>query len=190
VVVAGLLVIAGAATGGMLAAAGDTRSEVLVTARPISAGQRLVAADLRTARMVVPAGVATIAASRQAQVVGRRMPVPMLAGQLLSSAVLTTPSWPGAGYAVVAVKVAAGQYPPDIAAGSMVEAVFVAGPNTATASSGSSSGTPGSVTGLVVTVHPDATGDGSAVVELRLPAAGAGQVAAASAVTLVAVHGD
>ena len=134
VVVAGLLVIAGAATGGMLAAAGDTRSEVLVTARPISAGQRLVAADLRTARMVVPAGVATIAASRQAQVVGRRMPVPMLAGQLLSSAVLTTPSWPGAGYAVVAVKVAAGQYPPDIAAGSMVEAVFVAGPNTATAS--------------------------------------------------------
>lgn len=186
---AAVLIVAGAGSAGMLATAGDTRTEVLVTARPIQAGHRLDAADLRTTRMTVPAGVATIAASQQPQVVGRRVPIPMLAGQLLSAAVFSAPAWPGAGQAVVAVKLAAGQYPPDVAAGSTVEALFVAGPNTATTSS-SSSGAPGSVTGMVVAVDHDAVQDGSAVVELRLPAAGADQVAAATTVTLVVVHGD
>lgn len=183
-----VLIGVGGTVCGVLVARTDPRVPVLVTARSVAAGTRLSPADLRQARVAADASLQLIPARQRSSVLGTVVPVPLRAGQVLTRTALSGPAWPGAGHAVVAVSVKAGQYPPSITAGSTVEVVFTAGPNTAAGADGSpADGTPASVTAVVTSVHAGGARDGSAVVELRLPTAGARQVVAAAAVTVMAV---
>lgn len=180
-VVGALLVVVCAVGFAVAASSVDHRASVLALARPVSVGQRLTSADLRTVRVSAAAGVATVPASMLNQVTGQQVAVSLPAGALLTRAELGTVAVP-AGQAIVAVAVKAGQAPPDLVPGDHVLLVVAqsAGPGDSSTSS-TESGTPGSagpwpgvVTGIVA---PSATTD-STVVSVQLADSSARVVAA------------
>ena len=182
----------------LVAGSVDHRRTVLALTRPVTVGQRLTSADVASVRVSAGSGVATIPASALNDVVGQTVAVSLPAGALLSRAELGAVSLP-AGQAVVALAVAPGQAPPDLAPGEHVTLVRVppsgaaaaAAPGSDSGSSGSASPAP-SWSGVVTGVEAVADAQGNEVVSVQLPAAQAQQVAAlpTGQVDLVLVSGQ
>ncbi len=174
-VVVGVLLVAGGAL--VFADASvhlGSREEVLVVAQPVSAGQVLTGADLRTARVSTGSGLQVVVAGEEAGVVGRRVAVPLVAGALLTEGEVGSAPPVGSGSDEVAVGLKAGAYPPDLAPGDRVEVVPVvsatgtAGPGTSGTGAGSAvSGSPVHATVLAVDTAPAAS-SGPTVVSLEV----------------------
>jgi len=165
------------------------RRSVLVVSRDVPAGAVLTAADLRSARVTVGGGVDVEPASALPVVVGKVAGVPLSAGSLLPAAAVGTARATPAGQAQVGVAVAAGAYPPDLAAGDHVLAVLTTGTgaasggpaSTATDSTATGGGAAATVSGTVLMVRPAATGDTGAVVVVQVAEPDAPTVAVAAA---------
>ncbi len=181
VVLGVLLVLGGALAFADASVHLGSREEVLVVARPVSAGQVLSAADLRTARVSTGSGLQVVAAGEEAGVVGRRVAVPLVAGALLTAAEVGSAPPIGPGSDEVAVGLKAGAYPPDLAPGDRVEVVPVVSA-TGTAGAGTSgagsavSGSPVQATVLAVDTAP-AGSSGPTVVSLQVASRNAEVVA-------------
>jgi len=189
-VVAALLVIGFGLAGAELYLAGTQRVSVLVVRSAIPEGSPLTASDLGVVQLVPGPGVGWVAATEEAQVVGRVASVPLLAGQLLTPASIATgPDLPR-GDATVGVTVGADQAPvAQLAPGAEVEVVATGGQGTAAPRAGASL-----ATGVLVTVADVGTSGSSgsgAAVSIAVPSADAAAVAAAAAsgnVSLVVLH--
>lgn len=105
-----LLIVGSAAIAGLLAVRLDSRSAVLVAARPIGIGQQITRADLREAR-VASEGLSLIAGSDSGQVLGKYAAQAIPAGRLLDSAMLQTRGFLKEGAVAVGVAVPSGRMP-------------------------------------------------------------------------------
>jgi hypothetical protein len=154
-----------------------SREAVLALARPVAAGQVITAFDLRVVGVSTSGPVSLIPAGRLAHVAGRTATVSLPAGSLLAAGDVGAPS-PGRGQAWLGVALLPGRYPPGLSPGQHVDVLAAPAP-------GSGGRVPARVAGrgvvLRVTAAPVPGAAGQMVVELDLPRAAAGQVAAASA---------
>jgi len=180
--VGALLVVACAVGFAVVASSVDHRASVLALARPVTAGQRLTSADVRSVRVSTEPGVATLPASQLHAVLGQTVAVSLPAGALLSGSELGAIDVP-AGQAVVAVAVKSGQAPPDLAAGEhvlLVPTVPTGTGGTAGDGSGAGSGSTGSTppsagstaapwSGVVTGVVPATAVQDTTVVSVQLP---------------------
>lgn len=82
------------------------RTPVLVMARSVQAGQVIGADDVRVAELGTAPGLATLAASDRARVVGRRAAVPLEQGQVLGPAVVADGPALGPGQVAMSLAVA------------------------------------------------------------------------------------
>lgn len=187
-VLGALLIVICAVAFAVIAGRSDHRSEVLVLARPVTAGQRLDAADVRSVRVSVEAGVVTIPATSLNDVVGQTAAVSLPPGTLLAPAELAAAQVPP-GQGIAAVAVHDGQAPPDLAAGEHVLLVPVpasgiaddaAASADAKARAATSSGTSagGSWPGVVIAVQPAVGAQEATVLSVQLAQADARAVAA------------
>lgn len=120
-----LLIVGGAALAGLLALRVDSRVEVLVAARDIATGTRLTDADLTTTA-VAAEGTNLIPASQRALVTARYARVPITAGQLVDTGVLTDSAPLQPGLVAVGASLAAGRMPASgLQPGDVVELVRV-----------------------------------------------------------------
>ena len=87
------------------------RSAVLAVSAEIRPGQVIEENDLRIVRVAADPGVATIAASRRGEIVGRRASVGLLPGALLGPESVTDGPTVPAGSTVIGAVVKPGQYP-------------------------------------------------------------------------------
>lgn len=156
-----------------------SREEVLVVARPVSAGQVLTAADLRAARVSTGSGLDVVLVGGEPSVIGRRAAVPLVAGSLLSATEVGSAPPVGSGSDEVAVGLKAGAFPPDLAPGDRVQVVPVA--STSGGGTGSvTSGSPVDATVLGVDAAPPASGSPT-VFSLQVARADADEVASLAA---------
>jgi SAF domain len=149
---------------------GAHATQVLAVARAVPAGAALTPADLAVVAMHPAAGVATLPASDQGQLVGRTTAVPLTAGTLLSAADLGPPHYPSSGEAIVALALSAGAFPPQMQAGARVAVM-----DGRAGSSGSGQQPAGPATvmvGLVTAITPgDGAGGTQTVVSLLVDTA-------------------
>lgn len=139
---------------------------VLALGRPVVAGHPLTDADLKVLT-VDGAGLATIAASDRAEVVGRALSVSLPAGSLLAPSLLVGSTGPLVGQAIVGAALKPGAFPPDLAPGARVQVY---------------SGAADPLTGATVySVRGSSDTPNAAVVSLVVPARVAGTVSAAAA---------
>lgn len=189
---AGALLVVACAAGAVVAASRlDGRQSVLSLARPVAAGQVLAIGDVRPVEVAADGELDLLPAGSASTVVGRPVAYSLPAGALLTRSSLGTAQVPAAGEATAAVGLRAGQFPPDLAAGTRVAVLVSAGTDQAASAAGT--GAPGvgtSWTGVVVAVDA-ADGEQSTVVSLRMRESDARAVAAAPAgrLTLVVLGG-
>jgi hypothetical protein len=173
------------------------RVQVLAVARPVAAGQVIAAADVRAVTAARDPSVALIAVADSGRVVGRTAVVPLVAGVLLTPALVgDAAAFPPAGTVTASLALKPGRYPQGVTAGSRVLVVLAAasdpatGQPSATASASAdpaetgSGSAPAAVTRMEATVlSVDLTGDGqgATVITLLLGTADGVKVAAASA---------
>jgi hypothetical protein len=105
-----LLIVGSAAIAGLLAIRIDSRSEVLIAARPIAIGQRITSADL-TGAQVASEGLSLLPASVPGQVVGKYAAQAIPAGRLLDAAMLQEQGYLKPGFVAVGVSVPPGRMP-------------------------------------------------------------------------------
>jgi len=157
---------------GLLAVRIDSRSEILVAARPIAIGQQITQADLGVAR-VASEGLSLVSSSDSRRVIGKYASQAIPAGRLLDAAMLQEQGYLKAGVVAVGVLVPQGRMPAsglqqgdrvqviqvvDGAPKVLVESAVVSTPPAAAASggnggiiAGSSSQGPGGVATVMVT---------------------------------------
>lgn len=159
--------------------------EVLVVARPLSAGQLVSASDLRAVRLSAAGPVASVPAAEEPAVVGQPAAVALAAGSVLTRAELGAGAGVGAGFDVVALALKPGAYPPQLAPGARVQVVPVA------SSAGSASTTPTGSSPVAATVlavqAASPTSGAPAVLTLEVARAEAAEVAALAAAGEVAL---
>jgi hypothetical protein len=166
------------------------RQPVLALAQPVAAGQVITAADLETVRVSAAGPVSLVPASRQAEVVGSTAAVSMPAGSLLTGSDIGTPP-PVKGQVRLGIALKAGQYPPDLAAGQVVD--VLATPASGTSGSSSGPGRPGAALpvgqAVVLSVSPASasSASGETVAELEVSQDAMPQVAAANAAGQIAL---
>ncbi|MDQ1482052.1 MAG: hypothetical protein QOF35_128 [Actinomycetota bacterium] len=105
-----LLIVGSAAVAGLLAVRLDSRSAVLVAARPIEIGQKITSADLSQAR-VASDGLSLLPVSGSAQVIGKYATQAIPAGRLLDADMLQLQGYMKPGVVAVGVAVPAGRMP-------------------------------------------------------------------------------
>ncbi|OZM76588.1 SAF domain-containing protein [Pseudonocardia sp. MH-G8] len=163
---------------------------VLVTARAVTVGQVLTAADVRQVSLPVDSDVRAVDADSAPALIGRPVAVSLPAGALL-----TPESFGGAGVlppgqAIVAVALDPGRLPLEVAPGDPVS--VVAAPAPANGGTESERAAPRSWPGVVASVEPSATGQ-LTVVSVQLPEGPAREVAAMPpgqlAVVMIAASG-
>ena len=174
----GVLLVLACAAGFVLVSmtAGD-RQPALALARPVVVGHVLTAPDLRVVNVAVDPGVAIVSGSQASRVVGRVVATSLPAGSLLTPAVLGGGSVPGAGRAVAALALKAGQFPPEVAPGARVSVVSVPSSTSASAGSSASSGSARTWSATVVSVGGRAN-EQTTVVSVELGESDALEVAA------------
>ncbi|MEV6236750.1 SAF domain-containing protein [Lentzea sp. NPDC051838] len=122
----GLVLIPACGVGGaVLATQLGERESVLALARPVAAGQVLVAQDLRPIAVAMDSEVDVVVASAASTAVGQPVAFSLPEGTLVTRSVLGAPQVPEQGKAIAAVGLKPGQFPPDLSAGTTV-AVFLA----------------------------------------------------------------
>lgn len=187
-----LLVVACGAVSYLGSARASGRVPVLAVARDVAAGQVLTAADVRVVRVAAGTDVATIPAGDAQAVVGAIVAMPRPAGALLSPADVGAPGFPPEGKAVAAVALKAGQFPPDLTAGTKVAALIPPSEQPAATRSGKAGGSGTStgaaagarsawLPGVVMAVGADSSGTGVTVVSLLMDQNAASAVGAAGA---------
>ncbi|GIL25528.1 hypothetical protein NUM_07830 [Actinocatenispora comari] len=187
---AAVLVAAGAVVVAVVLGAQNPRGAVVAAARDIDAGQTITSSDVHRVQVDADSSVSLIAWAQRDQLVGHTAAVPVVSGQLMNAGLVGASRWPGAGYAVVAVSVKAGQAPPRLPVGQTVQVLFTAAPNLQ-AGTRDSSAAPTGVVAQVASVSAAADGgQGARVVSLRAPVETAQRIAAAATVTLLAVNPD
>lgn len=110
VVLAVLLIVAGAAIGGALYLAGDSRTQVVVAARDIPVGTVITAGDLTSGEMS-GSGVGAIAGADASRLLGQYATTRIPAGALLHADMVDPSPPPGEGRVAVGLALAAGQLP-------------------------------------------------------------------------------
>lgn len=164
------------------------RVQVLAVARPVAAGQAFTVADLRTVSAARDATVRLVPASDAQRVIGRTAVVPLLAGTLLTPALVGEAAFPPAGKVTASVALKPGQYPHGLAVGARVLAYVTAsatgaGPATpapsASTAGGSSTGMSRPIQAVVLGVDLAGDGQGATVITLLLDQADAPRLAAA-----------
>jgi len=105
-----LLIVGSAAVAGLLAVRLDSRSAVLVAARPIAIGQQISKADVGEVR-VASEGLSLLAASQSGQVIGKYAAQAIPQGRLLDAQMLQQQGFLKPGVAAVGVSVTAGRMP-------------------------------------------------------------------------------
>lgn len=193
-VVAGVLLVVGCALAFAVASARvTTATSVLVATQSLPAGTVLSPSDLRPVRLQGSVVSSFLPAGVEPSVLGRPLAVPLVAGAPLSQAEVGAPTGLGAGEAVVALALKAGQYPPALARGDQVAVVGTpaAGQSVAGASGGASSIQSQLVTATVSAIDaPPASSQAAVVISLILPepdAAGVAQLGAGGEATLVLI---
>lgn len=181
------------AIGGLLGmfAVQAGRNGVLVITRPVKAGSALTAADLSVAQVAVGSDVTTMTQTQRDTVVGQLARTDLTPGTLVSPALITSSDGLVGDQRLVPLALKPGQMPArGLSAGAKVDIVFTPAANSTTAVSGaSSSATTKAIPGYVVTVGSPSTSTGASVVDVRVDAASAEQVArfaATGTVVLVA----
>ena len=151
-------------------------AQVLALARPVPAGAALSASDLTVTDLPQVSGVATVPASEEAQLTGRTVAVPLVAGTLLSPADLGPPAFPPSGKAIVALPLSPGAFPPDLQPGARVAILSgrAAGQDTGTTSGQPATGNASVVIATVTGITPSAAaGQAQTVVSLLVDTAAA-----------------
>ncbi len=162
------------------------RVSVLAVAQPVSAGQRIEAADLMQVSAADDPSLGLIPVSQASAVVGRTAVVPLLPGTLLTRSLVGDAAFPPAGRVVASLAVKPGQYPQGLAAGAHVAVFLSAGTaNSGGQASTGAGGTQTRLSAVVLGVDPRGDGQGSTVVTLLLDASDAGRLAGAGGVVLM-----
>lgn len=163
---------------------GGTRP-VLATARAVTVGQLLTAADVRQVVLPADSDVRAIDAGSAASLIGRPLAHSLPPGALLTPESFGGAAAPPTGQAVVAVALDAGRLPLEVAPGDSVSVV-------AAPADGTDRAVPRAWSGVVTSVEPSDTGQ-LTVVSVQLAEAAAREVAAVPpgrlAVVLVATGG-
>ncbi|MET9225594.1 SAF domain-containing protein [Lentzea sp. NPDC003310] len=129
--VLGLALIPACGFGGaILATELGERENVLALARPVAAGQVLVAQDLRPIAIAVDVGTDVVVASAAPTTVGQPFAYSLPEGTLVTRSMLGEPQVPEQGKAIAAVGLKPGQFPPDLAAGTTVAVLLAPGQGT------------------------------------------------------------
>lgn len=156
------------------------RVSVLAVARPMSAGQVIVAADLTTVSTADDVRLGLIRASAAGTVVGRPAAVPLLPGTLLTHSHVGHAQDPPVGSMTASLALKPGQYPQGLQPGASV-AVFVS--PIATTNAGQVDAfeavTPTRLSAVVRGVDLAGDGQGNTVVTVELDISDAGRLAAA-----------
>jgi hypothetical protein len=118
------------------------RTDVLVVARTVPAGDRITDADLRVGSVAVSKGIAIVLARDKAAVVGRTASVALTPGSLLAPAQYTE-AVADSDRVQFGIAVKPGQYPPSIREGDKV--VIVINPSASPVPSKSAAETPNEV---------------------------------------------
>lgn len=171
------LVVGFALTGAMLVSDAGGKTDVLVAAGPMAAGQVLGADDVRSAS--VAGDVRAIADGDLPTVLGRTAAVDLVEGQLLNRDMLTAATVPPAGQALVGLALAPGRLPGEVlATGDRVQALAVPSAGAAVEDVED----PRVVaTGEVFAIQVDPAAAGSSLVTVLVPAESAGALAAYAA---------
>lgn len=163
---------------------------VLATARAVTVGQVLTAADVRQVSLPADSDVLAVGADSAPALIGRPVAVSLPAGALLTPESFGGANAPPPGQAIVAVALDPGRLPLEVASGDQVS--VVAAPTPANGGTGPERAVPRSWPGVVTSVEPSHTGQ-LTVVSVQLPEGPAREVAAAPsgqlAVVLVAASG-
>jgi hypothetical protein len=161
---------------GVLAIVTSHRRQVLALARPVTAGQVLTAADVKSVLVSAESGAATIVAAREGEVVGQRANAFLPAGLLLSDGLLGQgPAAPGT--AVVTLALKEGRYPPTLGAGDRV-AVYETRPASSSSGPAAPAAAAAPVEAVVVDVRSASSSSSGAVAMLQVAARQAGQLVA------------
>ncbi len=141
--------------GGLIAfAAGrmlTAQTEVLAVARDVRLGSTITADDLTVANVTSDPNLAPIPASQQSEIVGMVAEVPLMRGELLTSAQVGTGSGLTEGELQVALPLKEGQFPVrGLTPGQQVLIVPTPGSGGSVGGSGAASGTPGRSTAATV----------------------------------------
>jgi hypothetical protein len=124
VVLAAVLVVAGAMAGGLLWASATKAGEVVVVRQDVARGTVVTAQDLGTVRVGVDPSLSTVPASELASLVGKRASADLTAGTLLAAAQVSETVVPGPGESVVGVPISPGLMPVEpLASGDAVRLV-------------------------------------------------------------------
>jgi hypothetical protein len=183
VVLAVVLILAGAVVGFWLYSRAGAKEPAVVVTHRIAAGHTIHRKDLST--VPVSGQVIALAGAHLPQAVGKTTTVGITPGTLLQRNMFTNQPPLAAGQAELAVSLAPGQYPPGLQAGDRVVVLGLPGKN-----SGQASSTQAPVLATnagVFATGRDPSQTGGAVVTLRLAQSTAGKVAAADAANGVAL---
>lgn len=162
------------------------RMPVLAIARPVQIGHVLEPADLRSIDVSFSAGVATVPAARSATMIGRPMATSLAPGALLTPDSVGAATIPAPGYAVSALGLKPGQFPPELTPGTPVTVVVTAAATAATATVGQQPGQGSSWQATVVGLAPAGT-DQTMVISLQLASTASVELAQVPAVQVALV---
>lgn len=178
-VLAVLLVSAGAVSGLWLWASSSSAVEVVSVRAGVQRGHLIAVTDLSVVRVAVDPSVRTVPSAELDGLVGRRAAADLTAGTLLSPAQVSDLPVPGPGSSVVGVPVAPGLMPSEpLLAGDLVRLVHTPGPQ------GELAGDPLTITARVLRV---VAGDTQTVVDVVVSIDKAAPLAAMAATGRVAV---
>jgi len=153
-------------------------SSVLVLARSVAAGNKVVASDLKVVSLQVPHGLSVVRASDVATVVGQVARTDLAAGSLLGPSEVGAASGSAA---EVGLALKPGQYPPGLAPGDRVEVLSAPAAGDSATSAGSGTGTVLAPLAVVESVSPAATDPSTMLVGLGVAAGESVTVADAGA---------
>ncbi|GIH99198.1 SAF domain-containing protein [Planobispora takensis] len=180
ILLGGILVTACAFASAAITLRTESPVGAIAVLADLPAGHTLTAEDLRAVKGTVDAEV--IPAGEAAEVIGKRLTVPLVAGSLLARGNVGEPAYPAPGQALLGVAVKHGQYPPDIAPGDRVTVAAI--PDLATPAGGTGPETAVAVVSRIR--HPDQP-QNPAVVTLQLSQSDAEKVAVPAARGLVSL---
>ncbi|WP_310726914.1 SAF domain-containing protein [Streptomyces sp. N2A] len=151
------------------------RTQVLVLARDVQAGQVLKQQDLRVVQVAAERGVVPVA--DRGAVLGRKVRVPLVAGALLAPRqVGTSAGFPPPGHSQVAIPVEPGGAPPDLSQGERV-AVLPGPAETGAVEGVAMEEAPSGVVGTVTDVRAPESAGGPRVVTVLVETAAARRAA-------------
>ncbi len=124
VVMAAVLVAAGAVAGGLLWVSATAAAEVVMVRQGVARGEVITAQDMGTVRVGVDPSLSTVPAAELASLVGKRAAADLTVGTLVSRTQVTGTVIPGPGDSVVGVPIAPGLMPVEpLASGDAVRLV-------------------------------------------------------------------